>query len=85
MNKGCSNNHDFVPPTQYKLSRTNKLLLLHTVSDTRTRVDQGTPTCGGGDGGGGWCRGRRKGKIYGKDRGVNKTDSPTFSSCFKLI
>jgi hypothetical protein len=26
MNKGCSNDHDFVPPTQYKLSRANKQL-----------------------------------------------------------
>ena len=26
MNKGCSNDHDFVPPTQYKLNRTNNQL-----------------------------------------------------------
>jgi hypothetical protein len=26
MNKGRSNDHDFVPPTQYKLSRTKKQL-----------------------------------------------------------
>ena len=112
MNKGCSNDHDFVPPTQYKLNRTNNqlpdlsllesiqrahliflirliqvvqkpfslsslliqslissydvlllLLLLHAVSDTRTRVDQRTPTCGGsgGDGGGGGGGGQRLG------------------------
>jgi hypothetical protein len=26
-----------------------------------------------------WCRGRRKGKIYGKDKGINETNSPTWS------
>ena len=35
MNKGRSNDHDFVPPTQYKLSRTSKQLpdlsLLETI------------------------------------------------------
>jgi hypothetical protein len=42
------------------------LLLLHTVSDTRTRVDQRTPTCGGDGDGGGAEVGGRKGKYMEK-------------------
>jgi hypothetical protein len=42
-------------------------LLLHTVSDTRTRVDQGTPIYdGGGDGGGGVMQGKKKRKNIWK-------------------
>jgi len=66
--------------------RTNMLLLLllllllwllYTLSDTRTRADQKTPTCGGRW----WCTGEEKVKsekeIYERDRDANEINSPS--------